>query len=343
MPELRKDPIIGRWVIIAVERARRPKSFSPIVSLPAQGECPFDEGKESLTPPEIFAIRKEGTQANQPGWDARVVPSKAPFLSSDGELIRQGRGLYDIMSGVGAHEIIIETPHHIANIADLDEPQIAKVITCCIDRFKYLSGDERFKYVLVFKNYDWVSGGGRVRHSRTQLIATPVTPKRVKEELEGSRKYYRDHERCIFCDLIRQELQSKERVILDQDGFVVITAFASRFPFEIWILPKNHSCDFSYMGVEDRVRLARVLKKTLTKLKIGLDDPPYNFVLHTAPFRRKKLNASYWKTIEDDYHWHLEIIPRLTNVAGFEWGTGFYICPISPEETAQYLREVEST
>lgn len=341
MPELRKDPIIGRWVIIAMERARRPKSFSPAAVLPTESECPFDEGKESLTPPEIFAIRKEGTNPNQPGWDVRVVPSKAPFLRSEGELNRYGRGLYDIMSGVGAHEIIIETPRHIANIADLDEPQIAKVIACCIDRFKDLSRDERFKYVLVFKNYEWVSGGGRVRHSRTQLIATPVTPKRVKEELEGSRKYYQDHERCIFCDLIRQELQSKDRIILEQDGFVAITAFASRFPFEIWILPKKHSCDFSTMGVEDRIHLGRVLKKTLTKLKIGLEDPPYNFVLHTAPFRRKKLNASYWKTIEDDYHWHLEIIPRLTSAAGFEWGTGFYICPISPEETAKYLREVE--
>ena len=341
MPELRKDPIIGRWVIIAVERARRPKGFKSAVSMPEEGDCPFCEGKESNTPREIFAIRKEGTKPNQPGWDVRVVPSKTPFLRVEGEINRHGRGLYDVMSGVGAHEVIIETPRHIANIADLDEAQIAKVVTCCIDRFVDLSRDERFKYVLVFKNYGWASGGGRVRHSRTQLIATPVTPKRVKEELVGAKKYFEYHERCIFCDLIRQEMHSKERVVLELDGFVAITAFASRFPFEIWILPKQHSCDFSNMSVEKRLHLGKVLKKVLTKLKIGLDDPPYNFVLHTSPFRRKKAKEGYWKTIEDDYHWHLEIIPRLTSPAGFEWGTGFYICPISPEETAEYLREVE--
>ena len=341
MPELRKDPIIGRWVIIAVERARRPKGFKAAVSMPEEGDCPFCEGKESNTPREIFAIRKEGTKPNQPGWDVRVVPSKTPFLRVEGEINRHGRGLYDVMSGVGAHEVIIETPRHIANIADLDEAQIAKVVTCCIDRFVDLSRDERFKYVLVFKNYGWASGGGRVRHSRTQLIATPVTPKRVKEELVGAKKYFEYHERCIFCDLIRQEMHSKERVVLELDGFVAITAFASRFPFEIWILPKQHSCDFSNMSVEKRLHLGKVLKKVLTKLKIGLDDPPYNFVLHTSPFRRKKAKEGYWKTIEDDYHWHLEIIPRLTSPAGFEWGTGFYICPISPEETAEYLREVE--
>ena len=339
MPELRKDPIIGRWVIIAVERARRPKGLKPAFVLPEVGECPFCENKESQTPPEIFAIRKEFSKPNEPGWDARVVPSKAPFLRVEGDLDRHGRGLYDILNGIGAHEMIIETPRHIANIADLDEAQIAKVITCWIDRFVDLSRDERFKYVLIFKNYGWASGGSNIRHSRTQLIATPITPKRVKEELAGTRKYYETHERCIFCDLIRQEIESKTRVVLDEDGFLAVTAFASRFPFEIWLLPKQHSYNFADTSVENRMRLGRVLKKVLTKLKQSLDDPPYNFVLHTAPFKREKAKAGYWTTIKEDYHWHIEIIPRLTAQAGFEWGTGFYICPIAPEEAAQYLRE----
>lgn len=341
MPELRKDPVLGRWVIIAVERARRPKGFRPPVSVAEDGECPFCEGREDQTPPEIFAIRKESSQPNKSGWDVRVVPSKTPFLRVEGDLNRHGRGLYDVMGGVGAHEVLLETPKHIANIADLDDTQIAKVVTCWIDRFADLSRDERFKYVLVFKNYGWASGGGRIRHSRTQLIATPVTPKRVKEELVGAKKYYEAHERCIFCDLIRQEIQSKDRVVLEHDGFIAITPFASRFPFEIWILPKQHNCDFSTLSVENRLNLARTLKKVLKKLKLGLDDPPYNFVLHTSPLRHKRSKAGYWKTIEDDYHWHIEIIPRLTSPAGFEWGTGFYICPISPEETAKFLREVE--
>jgi UDPglucose--hexose-1-phosphate uridylyltransferase len=191
----------------------------------------------------------------------------------------------------------------------------------------------------VFKNYGWSAGGGRVRHTRTQLIATPVTPKRVKEELVGSSEYYERHERCVFCDLIKQEIDTQSRVVLDIDGFVTITPFASRFPFEMWILPKKHSCDFYNSSFENNLDLARIIKKTLLKLKKGLNDPSFNLILHTAPFRRKK--AGYWKTIDEDYHWHIEIMPRLTRVAGFEWGTGFYICPIPPEDAAEYLRGVE--
>lgn len=341
MPELRKDPIIGRWVIIALERARRPKAFRSTLTPPEPQECPFCEGQESKTPKEIFSIRKEGTSQDAPGWDTRVFPSKTPFLRIEGALDRHGRGLYDVMSGIGAHEILVDSPKHIANIADLDETQIAKVVTCWIDRFVDLSRDERFKYLLVFKNYGWAGGGGKIAHSRTQLIATPVTPKRVKEELAGAKKYFEYHERCIFCDLIRQEMQARVRIVLETDHFLAVTAFASRFPFEIWILPKQHSCDFSGMGVETRLHFGKIIKKVLTKLKIGLDDPPYNFVLHTSPFRHRKQKSGYWKTIDEDYHWHLEIIPRLSSQAGFEWGTGFYICSISPEETAKFLREVE--
>lgn len=339
MPELRKDPIIGRWVIISVERAKRPHDFTPSDGSPPEGECPFCSGKEDHTPPEIYAIRKPGTKNNTPGWDVRVVPSKAPFLRIEGDLDRRGKGIFDEMNGIGAHEIVIETPSHIGNLADLDEEQIAKVITCFVERIKDLERDKRFKYTLVFKNYGWSAGGGRVKHSRTQLIATPVTPKRVKEELAGTRQYYEIHERCIFCDLIKQEIDTKDRLILDIDGFITISPFASRFPFEMWILPKKHDCDFHNLNFEFSQDLARILKKILLKLKVGLKDPSFNLILHTSPFRREKVG--YWKTIKEDYHWHIEIIPRLINVAGFEWGTGFYICPIPPEDAARYLREIE--
>jgi UDPglucose--hexose-1-phosphate uridylyltransferase len=340
MPELRKDPIIGRWVIIATERAKRPDQFS---STPdeahSEKSCPFCEGRESQTPPEIYALRPGYSRPNGPGWELRAVPSISPFLKIEGDLDRQGRGLYDLMHGIGAHEIVIETNQHIANMADLSEEQISKVITCYIDRIKDLERDQRFKYVLVFKNHGWIAGGGRVKHSRSQLIATPVNPKRVKEELVGARQYYDYHERCVFCDLIRQELESKDRLILDIDGFLAITPFAARFPFEVWILPKKHSSDFTNLEMPLRLDLGRILKKVLMKLKKGLNDPPYNYILHTAPFRHPKLG--YWKSIDQDYHWHIEIMPRLTRVAGFEWGTGFYICPLPPEDAAKFLREVE--
>ena len=306
---------------------------------PPEKPCPFCEGNESNTPSEIYAIRPRHTPRNGPGWDLRVVPSIAPFLKIEGELDRRGIGLYDLMSGIGAHEIVIETNQHIANMADLSEEQITRVITCYIDRITDLEKDQRFKYVLVFKNHGWIAGAGRVRHSRSQLIATPVNPKRVKEELVGARRYYEYHERCVFCDLVKQELESKDRLILDIDGFLAIAPFASRFPFEVWILPKKHSCDFVSMDMSMRMDLARILKKVLFKLKKGLNDPPYNYVIHTAPFRRPK--GGYWKSIDYDYHWHIEIMPRLTRVAGFEWGTGFYICPLPPENAAQFLRGVE--
>lgn len=341
MPELRKDPIIGRWVIIATERATRPDQFSNLAegAVPEEKDCPFCEGNESKTPPEVYSIRQKHTAANTPGWELRAIPNISPFLRIEGEIGRRGRGMYDLMNGVGAHEVIVETNKHTANIADLSEEQISKVITCYIDRIIDLEKDKRFKYVLVFKNYGWAAGAGKIKHSRSQLIATPVNPKRVKEELVGARQYYDYHERCVFCDLIKQELEAKERVILDLDGFVAVAPFAARFPFETWIFPKKHSCDFVSLDMEGRLNLARILKQTLLKLKIGANDPPYNYIIHTAPFRRQK--SGYWKSIDHDYHWHIEIMPRLTRVAGFEWGTGFYICPLQPEDAAKFLREVK--
>jgi UDPglucose--hexose-1-phosphate uridylyltransferase len=341
MPELRKDPIIGRWVIVAKERSRRPDQFvTQTQEGPTEKECPFCEGQEFHTPPEIYALRPRTTSANTPGWEVRIVPSIAPFLKVEGELDRRGKGLYDLMSGIGAHEIVIETNKHIGNMAELPPEQIAKVISCYIDRINDLSRDIRFKSVLIFKNYGWVSGAGRIKHSRSQIIATPVVPKRLKEELAGAKQYYDYHERCVFCDLIRQELVTKERLILETTHFVAVTPFAARFPFEVWILPKHHACDFPSLDMPGRSDLALIMNQILSKLFRGLNDPPYNYIIHTAPFRRSG-KGGYWKSIDHDFHWHLEIIPRLTRVAGFEWGTGFYICPLPPEDAAHYLRDVQ--
>lgn len=342
MPELRKDPIIGRWVIISTERAKRPDQFSSVCDEePAEIKtCPFCEGNEAQTPPEIYALRPRHTPPNSSGWELRVIPSKAPFLRIEGELNRRGSGMYDLMNGIGAHEIILETGQHLYSMADLSQEQIEKVIYCYINRILDLERDKRFKYVLIFKNHGWVAGSGPYKHSRSQLIATPVNLKRVKEELVGARLYYDYHDRCVFCDLIRQEIETKERVILDLEDFVAIAPFASRFPFETWILPKKHSCDFISLDIKERSNLARILKQTLLKLKKGLNDPPYNYVIHTAPFKRKK--TGYWKSIDFDYHWHIEIMPRLTKVAGFEWGTGFYICPLPPEDAASFLRKIQA-
>ncbi|RKY45181.1 MAG: galactose-1-phosphate uridylyltransferase [Candidatus Omnitrophota bacterium] len=334
MPQLRKDPILGRWVIISTERAKRPKDFPHIDTSPPEKECPFCRGKEALTPGELYSIKDE-----QGNWRVRVVSSIKPFLEPNKKSWKKGKGPYDLMEGVGSHEVVIDTPEHIANMADLEVGNIREVFWAYCERIRALQEDMRIKYVLIFKNYGWDAGGGRVRHSRSQIIATPVNLKRVKEELEGAKFYYDYHERCVFCDLIRQELKEQERVVLEEDGFVALVPFAPRFPFEVWVLPKEHSPDFYKTSWEDLFSLASLLKKVLLKIKILLDDPSYNYIIHTAPFRRPY--PGYWSTIEEDYHWHIEITPRLTQVAGFEWGTGFYICPTLPEEAAKFLREVE--
>ena len=342
MSELRKDPVMGRWIIIANERARRPGSMIDWRDGDAAEEpCPFCEKHEAQTPPEIYAVRTHHSKPNHPEWKVRVVPSINPILGIDGNLTRRGHSLYDVLDGFGAHEVIIETPKHIAHMGDLPEEQIQVALETYIVRMKDLENDRRFKYVLAYKNYGWMAGGGRIRHSRSQIIATPVNPMRVKEELAGAKKYFEYHERCVYCDLIRQEKDAQTRVILETDHFIALAPFASRFPFEIWILPKKHSCDFVRTPPDVCADLAKILKNILLRLKIGLDDPPFNYVIHTAPFRRWSEKKNYWETIEEDYHWHIEVMPRLTRVAGFEKGTGFYICPIPPEMTAEYLREVE--
>jgi UDPglucose--hexose-1-phosphate uridylyltransferase len=338
MPELRKDPIIGRWIIIATERAKRPHDFKRTPEPEENGECPFCEGHEDKTPPEIYAIRKDASLKDKSGWEIRVVPSIAPLLGVEGELVRKGWGIYDIINPIGAHEVIVETPKHIANICDLEQEQISKIIATWVERSSDLEKDPRIKYVMIFKNYGREAGGGKIRHSRSFLIATPVTPKRVKEELDGSKSYYDYKDRCIFCDIIHQELYDKSRIAFESEHFLTIAPFASRFPFEIWILPKQHGCDFYKINREQVNDLAYILKLSLSRLKEILNDPPYNFIIHTAPFRKRK-KVGYWKTIDEDYHWHIEIIPRLTLVAGFEWGTGFYIDPTPPEDAVKFLKE----
>ena len=340
MPELRKDSIVGRWVIIATERGKRPNDFKPELADMAEVKpCPFCSGNEWLTPPEIMAIGRKSTPPNSAGWDVRVVPSISPVLRIEGDLNKRPHGIYDMMNGIGAHEIIIETPQHIDNISLLAPEQVAKVLVAYKERIIDLERDKRFKYTMIFKNHKPAAGSTKIKHCRSQLIALPACPKNVKGELEGARKYFEYKERCVYCDIISQELEDKKRLILDVDGFVAIAPFASRFPFETWILPKAHSADFSELSKEDIPNLAKILKDILLRLNNLLADPPYNYMLHTAPYRRPKMG--YWSTIGHDYHWHIEITPRLTKVAGFEWGTGFYINPTPPEEAAQFLREAK--
>jgi len=341
MPELRHDPIQKRWVIIASERGLRPDDF-PREEEPSKGGfCPFCEGNESKTPSEIAAIRQKGSAPNSPGWEVRVVPNKFPALRIEGGLDRKGVGAYDFMNGIGAHEVIIETPQHNLNLADAPVEHIQKVIWMYRERLADLLRDGRFKYVLIFKNYG-AAAGASLSHPHTQIIATPVTPLTLSEELNSAKEHYTGKERCLFCDLIQQELESGERIVVSGEKFIAMAPFASRFPFELFIAPRNHDHSFAEINDEMVYHLAVLMKEVLLRIRKCLNDPPYNFLIHTIPnVKAKPRRSSYWDTIEADFHWHIELIPRLTRVAGFEWGTGLFINPTAPEEAAKYLREVE--
>lgn len=329
MPELRKDPIVGRWVIIATERARRP--VAPKVE-PEPSEaalCPFCEGREDQTPPEILAYRERNSRPNGPGWRVRVVPNKYPALMVEGELQKRGEGIYDKMNGVGAHEVIIDCPHHVVSLTSLSEDNVREILWVYRDRMVDLKKDPRLVYGMLFKNVG-TAAGASLEHSHSQLIVLPIVPINVMEEMNGSLSFFNYRGRCIYCDMIHQELASEKRVVLDTPNFVSFVPFACRFPFETWIVPKRHNSHFENIQKNEVDELGTVLKSCLMKLEKALDSPAYNYIIHTAPFDVQAL---------PHYHWHVEIIPRLTRVAGFEWGTGFYINPVPPEQAAAFVRE----
>lgn len=330
MPELRKDPVTDQWVIISPGHGRRPADFvrSPVPTTPSGRSCPYCAGNEAATPQEVLAYR-HGSGANQPGWSVRVIPNKIPVLCIEEELEREGEGLFDKMKGVGAHEVVIESPDHVLDMADLPDKAIEQVLWAFRERVHDLKNDQRLRYVLLFKNHGEAAGATE-EHSHSQLIALPVVPKRVQEELRGAKRYYKARERCIFCDLIRQESKTGTRIVLETERFVVLEPYAARFPFETWILPRRHRSHFEEIDGADVENLAWVLKSTLQRIDRALERPAYNFCIHTAPLQ---------DAASPSFHWHIEVTPKVTRVAGFEGGSGFYINPTPPEESAQFLRD----
>ena len=328
MPDLRKDPIVGRWIIVAKSRAKRPHDFDLADTLPDGRFCPFCAGNESATTPEILAYRAPGSTPNREGWRVRVVPNNFPALEIEGDLNKRGEGMYDMMRGVGAHEVVIECPQHVLSTGDLSEENLREVFWAYRERLVDLKKDQRLVYGMIFKNVGSAAGAS-LSHSHSQLVVTPIIPISVAEEITGSLEYFRYRDRCVFCDMIQQELHTESRLVLDTPYYVAFCPFAARFPFETWVLPKAHAShyeDISKEGVDD---LSRIMRRVMQKIDSALDRPAYNYIIHTAPFDTGQIGH---------YHWHIEIIPRLTKTAGFEWGTGFYINPVPPEEAAKFLR-----
>ena len=330
MPELRRDPITRRWSIIATERALRPKEYEISAVRPEGKVDPFAAGNEHLTPPEIYGYRPNGGEANDNNWQIRVIPNKFPALRIEGDLDKRPAGIYDFMNGVGAHEVIIESPDPDFKLQTLPPEHLVKVLEVYRMRMSDLQKDDRFRFSLLFRNHG-AAAGASVAHGHSQLIALPVVPQHTQELLDGAKRYYEFHERNVFDDIVRQETEDGRRIVAENDDFILLAPYASRLPFELWIVPRFQAARFEMQSTTAKLpALASILSKALTALDNGLGDPAYNFIIQSAPYGYEDVPF---------YRWHIQVMPKLVRVAGFEWGTGFYINPIAPEEAADFLRD----
>ncbi len=334
MSQMRKDPITGRWVIFSDARTKRAGDYSStkeeLSKVPYDEDCPFCAGNEEFSQPEIYRYQATGA-----GWDIRCVPNRYPALQVEGELNKRPDGIYDHMNGIGAHEIIIETPRHDLQLAELPTHLFAEVLNTYRLRIQDLQNDKRLRYMLVFKNHG-KAAGQRIPHSHSQLIALPFVPSRVEREIENCWRHFQARDRFLFDDILWQELRDGSRIVDENEHFVAMCPYAARFPFEIWIMPKRHCAYFEQTSPELMPDLASTFRNSLQMLNAALEHPAYNFVLHTAPLNLD----SHIQHKAQTYHWHFELIPKVTRIAGFEWGSGCYINPTLPEESASFLRRM---
>jgi len=329
VPELRQDPVTGKWVVIATERARRPESFSlqrGEAEVAPQASCPFCEGRESMTPPETYAIRPGGGPPDSPGWEVRVVPNKFPAF--EGPMGEEKRlGLYRTRPGAGVHEVIIHSPDHRRDLEELPIEQVEKVLDTYRRRLRELCKLSFVRYLLVIVNHGR-DAGASLEHPHSQIFGSPLVPPRIEEELAGTASFLGSVGACVFCRIMEEEQRAQERLIAENEHFVTFAPYASRTPFETWIIPRRHGRAFEIIQESEIPALASMLKEVLSGLSRGLGDPPLNYYLHTLPCRDDR-----------EYHWHLEILPKLTIRAGFELGSGMLINVARPEECAAFLRE----
>ena len=329
MSEFRQDPVTGRWVIIASGRASRPWHIDRASDRPSSESCPFCAGNEAMTPPEVWAERDARTEANAPGWRVRVVPNKYPALENDGERFGKENGFYQSMSGLGVHELVIESPDHVTNMAVLSVAQFARIFRAYRARLRALRNDQRWRYLLIYKNHG-ERAGATFEHIHSQLVALPFVPREAHDEISGVRRHFNASGRCIYCDIIQSQSEAGDRLVLDSERCVALCPFAPRFGYETWIVPKKHAENFEQSSDEDIAALAECLRSVIVKLNGITDNPPFNFVIHTAPSK---------ESAQQRYHWHMEILPQISRAAGFEWGTGVHMNSVAPEDAARSLRD----
>lgn len=329
MSEIRRDVIKDRWVIVAGNRSERPFDFAsgddsgPCRSYDA--ECPFCKGNEDQTPPEKFSLSSDG-EKECATWQVRVVNNKFPALDPSATTSSIDGDLESMMDGFGVHEVLIETPYHDQQLMTQEIDQIERILTSYQHRLNALNAKEEVQYVTIFKNKGRKAGAS-LHHPHTQILATPFIPELIQTELNQFSEYYRNHGRCLLCDLLRKEIEEDQRIILNTDNFVSFVPYAARVPYELTLAPKFHERSFAELGRERLVQFGQVLQDSLARLREVIGSAPYNFVLHTSPVASGAEN----------YHWHLELTPRLTTPAGFEWGGGNFINPLSPEQASRQL------
>jgi UDPglucose--hexose-1-phosphate uridylyltransferase len=322
MSELRRDPILRRWVIIAPERAAELATRSPAPAAAApDGPCPFCPDNEGLNPRAIATVPDEA------GWRVRVTPDKRPLLHIEGDLDRHGVGMFDVMNAIGAHELVTDTRDHTRHWADFSVEQMAELLATYRARIRDLANDRRFRHAIVLKNHGaaWSHYG----HAHSHVIATPFTPRRLEEELAGAREYHRMRERCVFCDLVHEELRATTRLVGRNGDFASFAPFASAFPYETWIAPVPHWADLRTLPDAALGPLAATVVDTLARLRVALADPGYSIVLHAGTLDGAD---------GSEFHWHWEIVPHLGSTLGMEWATGIFSNPVPPEEAAAALR-----
>lgn len=325
--ELRRDPILRQWVIIAAERAGSPVPRpAPAAESYPEHDCPFCPGHEDTNPIEIVRSPASGP------WAVRVTPDRHPLLRIEGDIERRPVGMFDFMNAVGAHELVVDSAEHASTWADFSPAHLARLLGVYRDRSRDLRRDGRFRYVLVLMNRG--ASWSRYTHPHSHVVATPFTPKRVEEEIAGARVYHRQKERCAFCDLIAEERHAGLRIVAEQPGFVALTPFASGHAYETWILPSRHEADFGQLPDEGLAPLATLLLETLGCLRRALHDPPYRIALHAGGVDGSDAEA---------YHWHWEIVPLLGHELGMEWATGIVSNPVPPEAAAERLRNAAAT
>lgn len=314
-PEYRRDPVTGRWAVIAPARAKRPLAAPPAPPDPdPPADCPFCPGNEHDTPGELFTQRDAGTEPNGPGWRLRVFPNRYPAVEPDGP-------------AVGRHEVVVACPEHVVRAADLPGGAYRGLFLAYRERILAHAADPRLEYTLAFKNVG-AAAGASLSHAHAQLVATPFVPPVVQEELAGANVHRALTGRCVYCDLVAADARGPRRVC-ETDGFVAVTAYAPRFAYEVWILPKAHASRYETIGDAALGELAGVVRRVVAATDAVLGPVAFNWMLHTAPLRSPEL---------PHYHWHLEVLPRTATPAGLEWGGGCFVTAVAPEDAAERLR-----